>query len=449
MYETCSKLRGEVLSRLNDSERLSLECAQYYHEACLTCGAQELTLEQWQDMTSTFVDRVSLNDPRRKERTYKMVEQLCPKSEMMTENMFTKCTVAVLTLAERDLRERIMKLQAKYAGAPGSAKSIAHLDPVTPLMLDSHPPWPESHLSMPVSSEPELRGDDLRREFNLDAPPSLFEQTPPVTARNFDKGKRHMWQSLDLQDSLSTSSTMAGSANQRGSPASTGLQTPVEELRSRQFFNPSVPSTGTQDCVEELHSSQSLDVTLRRCIPSMSGPSASPEHSGLGGYTQYRSLSAGFGSYRDESNVTSNTGRLQQATERRPVCAMYSADPLEQMKHDILHGDLQVFVYNKQFQLEVKKLALDHSSKRMYILGHDGVCDDFLEIDGLISISQGVSTAIMDDPPPPERAIAFRFGFAESRAEDSFLCVVFDYAETAQLASQAFSELCGVPVIHA
>merc|ERR1712203_215581 len=128
--------------------------------------------------------------------------------------------------------------------------------------------------------------------------------------------------------------------------------------------------------------------------------------------------------------------------------SLYSFPPeqLDNLKHSILLGNLHVSVFNKHLQLEPKRLALNHSTRRISILREDGLCEDSWEIDSLRCITEGIDSTILQDPPPADRALAFRFKFKDSDAEDRFLCVVLDAAGTARMAAEAFGQLCGVPI---
>merc|ERR1712232_558758 len=50
----------------------------------------------------------------------------------------------------------------------------------------------------------------------------------------------------------------------------------------------------------------------------------------------------------------------------------YHAESLEDMKKEILNGNLRVQVYNQHFVLEVKRLAVNDHMKLIAIFGDDG-----------------------------------------------------------------------------
>merc|ERR1719263_844345 len=128
----------------------------------------------------------------------------------------------------------------------------------------------------------------------------------------------------------------------------------------------------------------------------------------------------------------------------------YTMEDIEMMTHDILTGNLRIKVYNKNLEKEVKRLALNPHSRRISLLRDDGLCDDSWEISSLRCIVQGIDTSILADPPPQDMAVAFRFRLSEdgSEEQDLFLCVVFDSAIAATLATQAFCDMCEVDVVQ-
>mmetsp|Transcript_33906 Transcript_33906/g.85947 ORF Transcript_33906/g.85947 Transcript_33906/m.85947 type:complete len:336 (+) Transcript_33906:132-1139(+) len=118
---------------------------------------------------------------------------------------------------------------------------------------------------------------------------------------------------------------------------------------------------------------------------------------------------------------------------------------LDDMKRAILFGTLKIYVFNKHLELQAKKLALNPHSRRISILRDDGLCEDSWEIDSLRCITQGIDSSILAEAPPPGAA-SFRFKFQDSDTEDRFLCVVFETQPDCILATEAFGQLCEVPV---
>jgi len=137
-----------------------------------------------------------------------------------------------------------------------------------------------------------------------------------------------------------------------------------------------------------------------------------------------------------------STGQL----ERYP----FPQEEVEGVKSLILAGQLRVSVYNENLQLEPKRLALHPNTRRISILSDAGLCEDSWEIDNLRCITEGIASTILPDPPLPELCMAFRFKFSGENAnvdtEDRFLCVVFEDWTYTLLATEAFHQLCDVPI---
>merc|ERR1719464_1397978 len=117
---TYTSLWEEVVSKLCDNVGFSEECSRVYREECQKQGSQQLTKSQWRDMTVAFVSRISCEDQRTKEKIYCAVEALYPGpgDRAVSEATFGEFTRLALTLAERDLRERISRIQEKNGGMP-------------------------------------------------------------------------------------------------------------------------------------------------------------------------------------------------------------------------------------------------------------------------------------------------------------------------------------------
>jgi len=125
----------------------------------------------------------------------------------------------------------------------------------------------------------------------------------------------------------------------------------------------------------------------------------------------------------------------------------FSQEEVENVKSFILAGQLRVSVYNENLQLEPKRLALHPNTRRISILSDAGLCEDSWEIDNLRCITEGIASTILADPPAPELCMAFRFKFSATiDTEDRFLCVVFDDSTYTLLATEAFHQLCDVPI---
>merc|ERR1712232_215129 len=63
-------------------------------------------------------------------------------------------------------------------------------------------------------------------------------------------------------------------------------------------------------------------------------------------------------------------------------------DVVENMKNDILNGDLRVYVYNKSLVKETKRLAVNLNNRRVSLLRDDGLCDAAWGVDNLKCIMQ-------------------------------------------------------------
>lgn len=125
------------------------------------------------------------------------------------------------------------------------------------------------------------------------------------------------------------------------------------------------------------------------------------------------------------------------------------AEQVDRVKRLILSGTLHVSVFNNELVLEPKTLALHPGSRRLSVLRSDGLCEDAWDMEYLSCITKGIVPAVLTEPPPADRSMAFRFKFKVLDEEDRFLCIVFDTAETMQYAAAAFGELCSVPITTA
>lgn len=126
------------------------------------------------------------------------------------------------------------------------------------------------------------------------------------------------------------------------------------------------------------------------------------------------------------------------------------------MKRQILEGALRVGVFNQKLQVEWKDFKVSkevnattgETVMKIAILDEDGISAAFqlshLDVFGnktsnLMAISQGITANIMDNPPPPDRVVAFQFS-------DGTLCILFDDPGTCRVALKALKYLCEVPV---
>merc|ERR1719343_1938886 len=109
----------------------------------------------------------------------------------------------------------------------------------------------------------------------------------------------------------------------------------------------------------------------------------------------------------------------------------HATDPVETMKHNILCGNLRVQVFNEQLVPEPKRLALNPDAGEISLLRDNGLYEDGWAMNSLQCIVQGIDASILDEPPPPDRAVALKFRSSidgEEEEQDLFLCVVFESA---------------------
>lgn len=134
----------------------------------------------------------------------------------------------------------------------------------------------------------------------------------------------------------------------------------------------------------------------------------------------------------------------------QPHVAMFAHLPdeaVEDTMRQVLNGNLSVNVFNKNIELEMKKLALNEHTRRISIHREDGLCQDSWKMDDLSCITQGISKSILKrEPPPPDRSNTFRFTIGNEGKEERFLCLVFDSPRASQLATESFRRLCDVPI---
>lgn len=141
-------------------------------------------------------------------------------------------------------------------------------------------------------------------------------------------------------------------------------------------------------------------------------------------------------------------GCYSGGTQRAPHPGASEFDELlEEMRRNILSGNLRVYVYNSNLELQAKRLALNPTNRRISILRDvDGLCEDSWEMEHLCLITRGIDASILPVDPPPAAGGSFRFRFAEPGQEDRFLCVVFESMDQCILATEAFGQLCEVEV---
>mmetsp|Transcript_2459 Transcript_2459/g.5307 ORF Transcript_2459/g.5307 Transcript_2459/m.5307 type:complete len:473 (+) Transcript_2459:44-1462(+) len=141
-----------------------------------------------------------------------------------------------------------------------------------------------------------------------------------------------------------------------------------------------------------------------------------------------------YDSYLDQTD----TNMLDVTLESRP-------DPdIERTKADICAGHLRVKVYkvemDGEYALEEKRLAVNPQIGIIAIFGDDGKMTKGFKTEEVEGILQGIPSSLLENPPPSELGLAFRF-------RDQYFCVLFDDADTCMKSVYAFSELCNAPII--
>eukprot|EP00929_Paragymnodinium_shiwhaense_P000211 TRINITY_DN100459_c0_g1_i1.p1 TRINITY_DN100459_c0_g1~~TRINITY_DN100459_c0_g1_i1.p1 ORF type:complete len:398 (+),score=95.67 TRINITY_DN100459_c0_g1_i1:42-1235(+) len=150
-------------------------------------------------------------------------------------------------------------------------------------------------------------------------------------------------------------------------------------------------------------------------------------------------------------SIPKTTNALGLGSTRPRSSSKTPQQELDSVKRDILGGQLKIMVCVGPTKREAKRLSVDPRQQRICLLREeDGRCEDSWPLDSLRSISRGISTILMDVPPPRDVCASFRLqGPASAEDDELFLCVVFDSPGVARLATQAFSELCEVPLQEA
>lgn len=501
----------EIRARLEDKAGLAKECNEVYHAECQKKNCQMLTKHEWQVITTDFVRRISCEDNRTRDRIYWAIEGKYPGPADMriTTETFMEFTDVALEVAERDLRERIEKLQKKQkamatAGPPrpvrpspaeGGPNSPTYGDaailPSTPgrTALGSSPP-PGGSFHMGPSAGPSAGpSPDM-------ATPAAARAAQPYQDRQWGRAPAAgTWAGDDAAFVEKKSGTGSrapvgdfseprkwGNANPFGSPVTPG-KLPYDDVKTpQQHANAPPPSPadlaagGTaQGPHGQPYSTPGPPLRYSGAGAGATGPPAPPAMLQQMKMTE-NSLPATSTAPGTQlgvpiditspalppqatptmvgnsavSPVTDSQGPVKGGSHSLPP--QLSKEAVEETRRRILSGILRVYVYNKNIELEAKMLALNPSphSRRISILREDGLCEDSWEMEHLRCITQGISPSILKRPPSHDLAVAFRFNFKDDgKQEDRFLCIVFDSAENAQLATEAFRQLCNVPVIPA
>jgi len=385
----------------------------------------------------------------------------------VSEEIFGRFTELALTIAEPDLRARIEKLQERHGGPPpGSGQRQAAASPQNENDAGrfNRPPFPQEAMpgspmkydyynnslaGSPVGSPQPFRhpqqqshpmmspGNNTHSNNDLVCPPQQVQV--PLSAQQLQEYQRQqaeqeqkLQQMLREKEARERSVQGSPPPHLAGSPPQLGRGMPAE-------YPPQPPSWGNAQAQSQQHqnmqSSPPNGGQMQHGYPHV--VQDSPQHSLQG--------KSPPGSFCEEDEMRSCV--VSDKVDIDKMRGLHApSETLEDVKNAILNGKLRVSVFNKHLQLEPKRLALNPKSRRISILRDDGLCEDSWEVDKLRCVTEGIASTILTDPPPQDRCMAFRFMFPEAENEDRFLCVVLDNPGGGRLATEAFSQLCGVPI---
>mmetsp|Transcript_120685 Transcript_120685/g.225494 ORF Transcript_120685/g.225494 Transcript_120685/m.225494 type:complete len:421 (-) Transcript_120685:114-1376(-) len=401
-YKKYFKLRNEVSATLADSQGFGEECSRSYRQACQTRGLTEVSKTLMREMTWNFIQRVSCDDdPRTVQQIGAMLENRFPSNAPIMEDMFKDFIRDVLIQLEWDLNERLRKLQMKH---PGIMEAVE------------------------------------RSTAEASSSNSGYHQERDTSFRE---------NSMGLTDCCGAP---RGPPGRYMSPMQYGdrpPQAPDDPLnRSAYSTMPPLPIDNLHAMEDPLRTNDARVQQLQ--VPPTLPPTAFPPGA-------YPPMAEATGGAQDQLAVRAQDQLAVRGM--RPAQGMTQED-VERMKRQIMSGTdgLPVKVYNQNFALEPKRLSMNAEKGLIGIFqlveGGLGYPTAFFGICDLKGITQGIGQSIMENPPPPELALAFRFSQADANAvgaplQDRFLCVVFDRADMCFLAAEAFSQLIGVPVTFA
>lgn len=402
-YRKYFKLRNEVSATLADPRGFGEECSRSYRQACQTRGLAEVTKTLMREMTWNFVQRVACDDdPRTVQQIGLMLENRFPNNAPIMEDAFKDFIRDVLIQLEWDLNERLRKLEIKHPGIMDAAERT--LAEGSSSNSGYHQERDTSFGSGAVGI-----GDCFGAERNH---PGRYSQSP---------------YQLDRSAPLANHQSPYPAGYAPDDPprlySTHAAMSPIDNL---QLTDP----LRTNERVQQLQVPPTLPPTA---LP----PAAYPPAAAPAGAPQSPVLDM-----------------------RGPSSLAMSQEDVEVMKRQIMSGTdgLPVKVYNQNFALEPKRLSMNWEKGLIGIFqlveGGLGYPTAFFGISDLKGITQGIGQSIMENPPPPELALAFRFSQADVSAagaplQDRFLCVVFDRADICFLAAEAFSQQIGVPVTYA
>lgn len=494
-FDECTHLWHEVTAKLTDDVSFADECRQVYREECEKRKKSPLTKADWQEIMGGFVDRIACEDQRTKTRIYTAVEEKCPgpATTPLSEAAFQELSRISLTLAERDLRERIAKLKEKTkgasaapvpvtsavnwwesslqqftspAGATGAADSKAGGGfaetapswlwpfPTTAEAPDLHPP---GELADPPGSATEEEKVPAPKASPVEAVLSGGGRTPPRTASVPQSAPPGAFRSLPPDSPLTQ-------GIQELERKQVEQERRLQQLLQSDFMSSglrSAPPSGARQPLDVLSQGLSQRSPIASEVDRRSHPSmASTQYRQAGEQSDTVSELPPRQTQRDSvfstasdlsvdqfSCVMMPNGEVQRAgAPGGPGLAdtWGGEEAKKEVRQQLLAGQLQAYVFNHLHQLELKRLSLCMVTHRLSILRQNGQTEDSFEISSLAGIKKGIDSSVLPEPPPPDRALSFVFRLREG--EERYLCVVFASAASCALAVTAFQELTRVQV---
>lgn len=416
-YKHYSHLYHWVHSCLRDPQILKRECANAFQSADKDDRGEMEKDELWR-LTQQFMDQCECDSPHAVEAIYGAYSFMSQVHPSVSEIQFFEYMRIVLGVIERDLRDKVAKFGLRF---PEQAPKVTH--PESFPNSDRHL---EKMVSRPVREAPTHPLTSAYAQVES-APRRVTEvQTPVFVETSVPTGQPNFTPPTGTR----LSSEPIGRA-----PVGAKMEIP-----------PSAPHMRTGSEPYYAYQNQQAD----RLSASQPGTLASP-----------------MSPFPQASRSSGNTPRAEPSPPL-PVRGGAKQDPdatsalngtdmaVEHMKHQILEGALRVGVFNQKLQVEWKDLKVSREVNattgetvmKIAILDEDGISAAFqlshVDVFGnktsnLMAISQGVTANIMDNPPPPDRAVAFQFS-------DGTLCILFDDPGTCRVALKALKYLCEVPV---
>jgi len=520
-YQACLELEAEVRARLQNTEQLRMECINYYREECIRGDLQLLTKEHWHRRTHDFINRISFNDQRTKERIDIAVDDICSDTGSITEGKFVECMHTALTLALMSLEEKRARYESRYGPmAPGQTPfgggeaMSSHDESVLMSQSQSHPheeDWVEKrerelqsqeHLWQPGNmhgmnrhcsqenwhsqqhqqqqqqqqqQNPHMSSEQEREQLLLQMSNDRFIQNSQPALEPTENGYssqqpqqgltaqaiHNMLQDRQNQDIERLRHLQQQASAMRLPPA---LISELEGLKHRVHEQ----ELELEEMRQHATHADDYDGPQKPAFPdprqpSLNSPRLLPEqarnnsgwsqqdlwpHQGPQKHTGNEENIPGVNGFPVGGGVEPvKDGGMASPMGSDPRMDMPTMKEYEAVKRAILSGEMPVSVYNKHLQLEQKTLAYNDKTRRISLHRTDGLCDDSWHADHLRCITRGIAATVLQDPPPADRGVAFRFHFRDG-SDDRFLCLVFNTKEQAFLSTQVFSTLCGVEIVQ-